>query len=843
MSTPCGKNVANASQDAVSSEEADQLLIRARRLYNQELDAGHGIEDALLKVQNQLKAEARVMELVNDRNRLLSLQAKRSVKAFVRKFPTLGEGLLAFMEGSSKTITGSRFSVDYQARANFGKYFGRFIATLDEHGATKDFLGNKHQQDVFRELWELGKEDGQPGRTGNKPAAHIAKAIHDVGRELVGRQNQAGAYIRILPGYVMRQTHDIDTIRALGGAGTSAESQSVSYAKWRDTILPLLDHNATFEGLDPEFVLRNIHQGIYSGFHGPDPDMANVAAIPYRGTHASKVSRERVLHFKDADSAYAYNQQFGMKSLRDQITSDIRFRTRSITLMENFGPAPKQLFDVIRGELHAEARNREDAAKQVDSLSSWKIEAAFNELSGHNDHPVNHTLSRYMNNIRMVAMMSKMGGVVLSSFGDKAFIQAESAYQGISGLETLGKQITTLFPRGADRERHLRLMGVALDGILGNVMGRYSPLHAASGTLHWAQKRFFDMNFMNWWNDANKAGIAELMAAHLAEHADMEHAALPMELSRVLNLYGINQTEWDIIRNTAWSTEDGKRFLTPDNIKNTTQEDLARALAAQSKPNTTFNQVKLLNELETKLRTYLVDRVDYAVPSPGVAETRLTNLNSRAGTPLGEAVRTIMMFKSFPITILQKTFGREIYGRGAMTMKEWLLHDHKGKFQLAQTIALATIGGYLSGVVKDALKGRTPKPLIKDGKIVTTTLNDAALRGGGLGIMGDLLFSEYDRQYRSFLGVAAGPVAGQLDPLADIITKMRSGEDVSAETVKFAQNNTPFVNLFYIKPVLDYFVLWNLQEAMNPGSLKRAEKQVEDVNQQGFFVRPSSVTR
>lgn len=843
MSTPCGKTTAAASQDAVNADEADQLLKRARRLYERERESGESADMALLKVQNQLKTEARAMELVGERNRLLALQAKRSIKSFVRKFPTVGEGLLALMEGSSKTITGSRFSVDYQNRANFGKYFGRFIATLDEDGVTKDFLGNKHQQDVFRELWELGKEGGSPGKTGNVPAQRIAKAIHEVGREMVARQNQAGAYIRLLPGYVMRQTHDIDAIRKLGGAGTSDESQTASYVQWRDFITPLLDHNATFEGLDPEFVLRNIHQGIYSGFHGPDPDVTNVAALPYRGSHASKVSRERVLHFKDADSAYAYNQQFGMKSLRDQITADIRFRARSISMMETFGPSPKQLFDVVRGELHAEARNQEDAAKQVDSLASWKIEASFNELSGHNDHPVNHTLSRYMNNVRMVAMMSKMGGVVLSSFGDKAFIQAESAYQGISGLETLGKQITTLFPRGADRERHLRLMGVALDGILGNVMGRYSPLHAASGKLHWAQKRFFDMNFMNWWNDANKAGAAELMSAHLASHADDAYQALPTELSRVLNLYGINDVEWDIIRNTAWSTEEGNRFLTPDNIKNASTEDIARALAAQKRPNTTFNQVRLMTEIETKLRTYLADRVDYAVPSPGVAETRLVNMNSRAGTPLGEAVRTIMMFKSFPITILQKTFGREIYGRGAMTMKEWLLHDHKGKFQLAQTIALATIGGYLSGVVKDALKGRTPKPLIKDGKIVTATLNDAALRGGGLGIMGDLLFAEYDRQYRSFLGVAAGPVAGQLDPLAEIVSKARAGENVAAETAKFVQNNTPYVNLFYIKPVLDYFVLWNLQEAMNPGSLARSERRVEDVNQQGFFLRPSDTTK
>lgn len=843
MSTPCGRDISAASEHAVDSEEADALLMRARRLYERELAAGFSGEMSMQRVEERLRTEAKTMELLAERNRLLALRAKMRVKNFVRQFPTFGEGLQALIEGSPKKINGARFSVDYQSRATFGKYFGRFVATLDEHGVTGDFMRNEHVQDVYRELWELGKEGGAVGRTGNDKAVRIAKAIHDVGREMVARQNQAGAYIRLLPGYVMRQTHDIERIRSLGGIGTSAESQSRSYKAWRDFIFPLLDHTATFEGLDPEFVLRNVHQGLYSGFHGPDPDMSAVAALPYKGSHAGKVSRERVLHFKDADAAYTYNQQFGMKSLRDQITGDMRFRARSISLMENFGPSPTQLFDVIRGELHAEARTREDAAKQVESLSKWSIDAAFNELTGHNDHPLNHTLARVANNVRLWTGMAKMGGVVLSSFGDKAFIQAESAFQGISGLQTLGAQITGMFSRTPEQTRALRLMGVALDGLLGQVMGRYSNFRPISGGLHWAQKRFFDLNFLNWWTDANKATMAELMSAHLADHADLEHAALPNELRDVLSLYGINELEWGMIRGTMWEVaEDGRRFISPDQIKMVSDEELDRALLSMSRRQSRSNRAALRAELETKLRTYLADRVDYAVPSPGIAEQKITTLGTRAGTPLGEAVRMVMMFKSFPITIMQKIGGREVYGRGASTFAEWLRSDHHGKFNMAMIIALAGIGGYLSGAVKDALKGRKPKPLVTDGSINWSTLNDSMLRGGGLGIMGDILFQEYDRQGHSFLGTMAGPVIGQLDPIADMATKLKKGENIGADALKFTQGNLPFMNLFYIKPILDYFVLWNLQEAVSPGSLKRTESAVEKRGQD-FFFRPSEVTQ
>lgn len=843
MSTPCGRDISAGSEHAVDSAEADALLARARRLYAREMEAGFSGEMAMERVEHRLRSEAKTMELLAERNRLLSLRAKLRVKAFVRQFPTFGEGLQALLEGSNKKINGARFSVDYQSRATFGKYFGRFVATLDEHGLAGDFMRNEHVQDVYRELWELGKEGGSVGRTGNDKAVRIAQAIHDVGREMVARQNQAGAYIRLLPGYVMRQTHDVERIRHLGGFGTSAESQSRSYRAWRDFILPLLDHNATFEGLDPEFVLRNVHQGLYSGFHGPDPDMATVAALPYKGSHAGKVSRERVLHFKDADSAYAYNQAFGMKSLRDQITGDMRFRSRSIALMENFGPAPRQLFDVLRGELHAEARAREDAATQVESLGKWSIDAAFNELTGHNDHPLNHTLARVANNTRLWTSMAKMGGVVLSSFGDKAFIQAESAFQGISGLQTLGAQITGMFSRTPDQTRALRLMGVALDGLLGQVMGRYSNFRPISGGLHWAQKRFFDLNFLNWWTDANKATMAELMSAHLAEHADLPHANLPEDLKNVLSLYDINEAEWDLMRGAMWEVAaDGRKFLSPDQMRVLSDEDLDATLTKMGRRVSRINREALRSELETKLRTYLVDRVDYAVPSPGIAEQKFATLGTRAGTPLGEAVRMVMMFKSFPITIMHKIGGREVYGHGASTFAEWLRSDHRGKFNMAMIIAFAGIGGYLSGAIKDALKGRKPKPLVTDDKVNWSTLNDAMLRGGGLGIMGDILFQEYDRQGHSFLGTMAGPIVGQLDPLADMATKLRKGENIGADAVKFTQSNLPFMNLFYIKPVLDYFVLWSLQEAMSPGSLKRTEQAVEKRGQD-FFLKPSEVTK
>ena len=115
----------------------------------------------------------------------------------------------------------------------------------------------------------------------------------------------------------------------------------------------------------------------------------------------------------------------------------------------------------------------------------------------------------------------------------------------------------------------------------------------------------------------------------------------------------------------------------------------------------------------------------------------------------------------------------------------------------------------------------------------------AMSQGGGLGIYGDFLFGEYSRYGRSFLSTLAGPTFGQIDDLAEIWTRVRKGEDVGANVLRMAINNTPFINLFYTRQAMDYLFLYELQEMVNPGYLRRMESRIMRENDQRFFVPPS----
>ncbi len=836
MPSPCGPNV-RAGND-VTERQAEELLQRlmSRARANSQ-QTGQPLADSLRQIAGELREEEILMGQVAQRNNLLTLRAKRGVKDYIGRFKTMGEGLLAFLQGSEKLIEGARNSLDYNVKAIHGKYFGRLVAELEQSDLMREFRRSDPAfvLDIYREMANMrpGVSVHEP-TTGNRKAFQIAKIVEDLYSEMVARQNRAGAHIRRVPGYIIRQTHDQMAIRAIGS------NKSESYQAWSEFVRPLIDADRTFRGGDGEKILRNIHEGLYSGIHGPARDEANSVGIQVIDALADKVSANRVLWFRGPDEAFRYNQAFGTKNFKEALLSDIHFRARSIGLMESLGPTPQTTLDAIRRELQFDARGREDAAAQLDSLRTWKIQAAMDEITGRSEMPENPGMSRLIGTGKVMLQMAKMGAVTLASLSDRAFLHAEMHHQGIGALETLGKNIASIFPKGQERKRALRLMGVAMDGLLGNALSRYSSHSTTSGWAHAAQSRFFDLNLLNSWTDASKAAAGELMAAHLGEWATSPFRDLPEKLRNVLSQYDITPSRWDAIRMTSVH-ERGQSWVFPQELTRIPDEIIQGLVRERGLNPTAANITRERDLLETALRTYYADRIDHAIPTPGAAERKWSTMGTRAGTPLGEAVRLLMLFKSFPITVLNKIVGRHIHGRGAMSVREFITSDHRGKFDLAMMIAGVTAAGYVSGAIRDALKGRTPKPLIENGEIVWQNLNDAALRGGSLGILGDVLMSQYDRDYNNFLSWAAGPALGQMDTAMMAKTLLMRGEarQAAGVTGKLLLDNAPMINLFYVRPVLDYFVLWNLEEMLSPGTLRKRERAIEMRNRQGFIVRPS----
>lgn len=200
---------------------------------------------------------------------------------------------------------------------------------------------------------------------------------------------------------------------------------------------------------------------------------------------------------------------------------------------------------------------------------------------------------------------------------------------------------------------------------------------------------------------------------------------------------------------------------------------------------------------------------------------------------MGEALRLFWQFKSFGIAIMQRGFLREFYGYG---------NGAGGKIGMSEARGLAlfmagSIGfGYLAMAMKDLLRGKEPKPLDNP-----KTWTAAAAQGGGFGIYGDFLFGEASRTGGGFLQTLGGPTVGKADSAYQLYSAAKRGDDVGAQALRLAYTNTPYLNLFYLRMATDYLVLYELQEAMNPGYLRRMERRQQEQTGQEWWLKPSEV--
>jgi hypothetical protein len=854
MAKPSSKDCIRAIKEAegegiITETEAKEILDRMTRkaIHRAELK-GISIDNAVREIAGEIVASEKTMAAIDKRNKLLTILKLRYAEDYVSRFPTWGEGVVAFLRGTTLKRQGGGLGIDQQAIGLRGRYIGRLIAEMERDGVLDDFKHGRHARDFYLESAALasGKR-----ATKNESAYKMAKIYRDIRREVTARLNRAGAFINEIPDYILMQTHNMDEIRRLGG-GYSDGSLKASREKWVEFVLPLLDPEKTFEGMDPQKFLRNVHEALYTGVHGAPTDEIDVDGFRAHGSLANKLSSGRVLWFKDADAAFKYNQRFGTKEFNRAILSDLSHRARNIAIMENLGPNGEGNLDLLVNRLLKKARSREDAAKQVDSLKQPIIKGTFKVLSGQTEITHRPTLSDWADKAKFIATTSKLGFSLFSSLADKATLQSEMAFQGVKGLNTFVKQFTGLIGRSKDRQQQLRYAGFVSHSLIGNISHRFGiETRTNRKTEGWLNK-FFDLNGMNWWTDRHMESAGELMSAHLGDNAGFRFDELPQELSGILKQYDISAKEWDAIRGTVWTDPDeGYKMIWADKLQELPDSVIDGLVAERGVKPTAANRRRTRDQLDAKFRAYIADRVQTAVPTQGTAERYVTSGGAtQRGTYMGEAIRLMFMFKSFPITVTRKVLGREIYGRGFDTVGQWAMSP-KGKMNIAMLIAATGAIGYISNTIKDMLRGRTPRELIsEDGEINTDVWLSALARGGGAGILGDFLFSEYDRQYKTALGALAGPVIGQLDPILALASKTKklgdvdhgiTPESVGSDAMNLLLNNTPYMNLFYVRPVMDYFVFWHLKEMFSPGILRRQERNVRDKNHQDFFITPSEV--
>ncbi len=809
--------------EGIGDEEITAALadLEAKRAKRAKAGKLAGEDMATAQDADQIAKDLMLAAAIERRNAKLNQIVYKQLHDDIAKFGDDAQGIEAMLAGSNKRVEGARFSVDALRRSYESKYFGGLIHDLRKEGLLPfvqarmlGFGKGPLDDKIAIELWEM-RDGGKPGASGSKEAQGIAKIIHKYQELSRQDQNAHGAFIRKMDGYIVAQSHDMFRI---GRAGLE---------KWKADIRPLLD-DRTFENISEARIdgfLDKVYEELSTGNFMKADTEAPLIGFKGPGNLGKRVSQSRVLHFKSALDWVKYNDSYGTGSLMEAAAAGLRHAAGTVALMERLGPNPKAMFDRVLSDLRARSSSAPQRVRE--RLNGSFADRLMSVADGSVDIPSSITGAQVASGVRAWQTLSSLGGAVLASLPDIATSASELQYQGRTFIGALGDQFQGMLAQIGDagqRREAAELVGVGVDSILRNVASRMTSADNTGQLINKSSTAFFKLNLLSQWTSVGERAVSEIMSATLGRAKGKTFDQLPDRLQGVLGRYGIDATDWDLIRAHAIERIQGTDYISPELLR-----DAMDARAAR--------------KLEAKVRAYFADRSAVAVLQGGIREKLYVTQAAQAGTGYGEAIRFVMQFKQYGLSFVQKVIGRYTEEDRFLSILPSIARMSASEAsQLAQLIVTLTGLGYLSMAAKDIAKGREPRDPMRPDTMVA-----AMAQGGGFGIYSDFLFAKVNRFGGGPLETAAGPTAGDLADVVDIYLKSRdyaTGVSANAPDVEawnLVKGNTPFLNLFYTRAALDYLIFYHIQEAMTPGSLKRMERKLKQDQGQEFLLPPADV--
>jgi hypothetical protein len=526
-----------------------------------------------------------------------------------------------------------------------------------------------------------------------------AKLIENIRQDF----NAKGGSISKNEKYLRPQNHDARSIEKVG----------LDY--WKSKILPLLDRNQMLDDNGKVLDDKSFEEGInytYETITSGGLNKAKDFTVPMLGKKLSrKGSERRFLYFKDADSWLQYQKEFGKGDIFTTLTDHIEMKANDIALMEILGTSPESTFKALQAQI--------EKGHKFTQRQKFMAQAQYNVVSGKINQGEMTTAADVMQSTRNVMTGGLLGNAFLSATTDVGFSGITSRYNGIEAAKVFSRQAAQLDPTNeADRIFAVK-MGLGAEAWLGRAHGsnRYADVYGTGATAK-ASEAVMRASLLAPWTDAGRKAFGMEYGAMLAENFGKSIDELDSPVQRAFSSYGIDSNLWDTFRKTKPLEFKGAKFA------------------------------DMTQEGGKKFHQMVMSETDFAVPTPDAKVRAITTGGLGRATIEGQAWRSVMMLKSFPITVATTHFYRAAYQ--ATTADKVA---YAGLFALTTTI----MGG-MALQMKDVASGREPRPM-DNPKFFAAAFQ----QGGGLGIFGDFLFSDVNRFGGGITQTIVGPTGQLLD--------------------------------------------------------------------------------
>lgn len=830
MARKCDVELYQSLKKILGREEAKSLVDQLNELAAQKArDESVSLEEGLILAREELKAKEERAAKIRKRNQYLNFIVRHNILKRLDLFKDDIQGMHSLLDGVASNTKESRYSTVSMQRSYSNKILSSMCGDIERSNLVHVYNNMELSEEIADEMF-------RPGSSSNKDIQKLAEIFHYYQGGLRKDLNHYGADIPDSGNYIAMQSHN--RVHMLQLADTVKERLSlwkqfkkdpkklreIAKQRWIDTILPLLDQSKTFQGADPIKFLNSAFDAMTSGIRLEAPLEEGAKKVyrtgykPTTSNLASKISQERLLHFKDGRSWFQYNKIYGFGDMRTAILRGFVRGSEQLGLLKVWGPNPENMFadvlDIIK------KRNRD---KPTILNKTGRITNIFKEITGISSFAVNPKIANAARSFRKLQTLGKLGGVMISSLPDIATHASTLRFNGMGLFDSYYEAFSSLLkgrPKG-EQKIIAELVGVSAEHILGATASRFMAEDSGIGTFSRLEQYFFRFNGMQWWDDVHRSSAAITLSRWLALNKNKSFEALDPKLQNTLRQYGIEDKEWSVISKSVTSTSDGRTFITPDKLPFLEKKEVADILGKDVRKVTNKDLDFVRKDTEDRLRNYFYDQIDHVILNARPSDRAIILGGSQAGTLGGEALRFIAQFKMYSIAFFRRVIMRELRST----------FDGKSSLQGLTEIAVgSTLLGYISLAAHSIIDGKTPP----DPSRYQTALQSLE-RGGGLGIMGDMLFGDFSQYGHGALSSLAGPAFGTLDQAMTVLAKARDLDDPRSSAFYLAKSNLPFLNLWYTKTALNYLFMWGIQERISPGYLHRMVRRVNKNNQHYFF--------
>lgn len=567
-------------------------------------------------------------------------------------------------------------------------------------------------------------------------------------------------------------------------------------------------------------ILRHTYQGIINeGFDRGDPAQLHQISL------GNRLNRDRFLYYKDADAYIAMQEKYGAGNFYEQTIGMVETMAKDISILKTFGPAPDAMKEFTKrvGGLRASELNTAAKAGKKNIVDKYQraerlFDREYQIHSWHTPTADGNLAAQTFGTIRTTAVTALLGKSFFSNFfsdlANAAIMKRVVGLPQVSVFRAYSKEFFT----GRRAKAELAQLGVIQENMMSLVQSRVRYFGALDGPAF--ARRLSDLTYrlglVSYHTQVARNGQGKQLLGQWANFANTRFDDLPFASFLIEN--HITERDWDAFRATPLTDHRGAKFLVPRAMYEA-GDDEAKKIAE-----------KFAAAMQLYIRVQVPD----------------TSLRSRSAmgewidpnTAAGQSVRTMSSLMSFPVAI----WFEQIHRIAA-------LPNIRDKIALgAAYFTGMTMAGMAIVQAKDVITGGYNPNAYNDPEFLLRS----AQAGGGLGVVGDLIFNSINMNNSPRMN--SNPTFDWLAKARDLtLGNMARGvknygiernwwdgepEDINVGADAYALLDASVPDLWQTQLLFNRAIKDDLMQTIDPAGWERRQRYMQQFHQQGMWWAP-----